>query len=96
MITSSVKDNSVHVRISGSMTAPNAAALKEGMRNTLQSGHDLYLDLREVDEMDTAGFQLLVMLRTEALEKNIEFRITEHSAASNATIQIFRAEDALA
>jgi len=53
----------------------------EELKNGLNKELDLYqkfeLDLSAVEEVDSAGIQLLLALRIELLSKNKELRITE-------------------
>jgi anti-anti-sigma regulatory factor len=54
------------LRIEDDLTAVNAVRLREQLTGTLEGEGPVLLDLSEVEEMDTAGFQLLAALRQEA------------------------------
>ena len=48
----------------------------------LGQASELELDLGEVSEMDTAGFQLLYLLKREAKAENKKLRLVNHSQAT--------------
>ncbi len=54
------------VAICGAMTIYEAAEHKRELLAALADGEGLAIDLSAVDEMDTAGMQLLVLARREA------------------------------
>ncbi len=70
----------------------NAEALKPLLLKLLQDNNPIMLDLSEVEEMDSAGFQLLWMLRQEASDRKLNFSITAHSKATLKLIKLYRAE----
>jgi anti-anti-sigma regulatory factor len=47
--------------------------------DALAGSEELELDLAEVSDMDTAGFQLLVMAKRSALAANKELHLSSHS-----------------
>ena len=71
-------DNTV-LHIIGDMTIYDAPELKETLLNTLAQANNLEINLADVSDMDTAGFQILVLLKREALEKNKTLRLSAHS-----------------
>jgi len=62
------------------MTIYNAAAQKAMLLAGLESSDDIELDLSAVAEIDTAGFQLLVLVKREAGRQGKTARIAAHSA----------------
>lgn len=52
--------------IAGEMTIYNAAALKQTLLEKLQQSSHLDIRLAQVTEIDTAGFQLLLLAKREA------------------------------
>jgi anti-anti-sigma regulatory factor len=60
-------DDAVRLVIDYPMTIYNVGQLKEQLINTLASAPLTELDLSQVNEMDTAGFQLLALAKKESL-----------------------------
>lgn len=69
------------VAIAGEMTIYGAAAAKDKLLDALAGADELAIDLSEVVEMDTAGIQLLVLLRREALSADKRMSLSGHSRA---------------
>jgi anti-anti-sigma factor len=69
------------LQIEGEMSIYQAADLKPTLAAALAEPGPLEIDLSGVAELDTAGVQLLLATRQEALEQGREFRVTAHSAA---------------
>lgn len=65
--------------IAEDMTIYNAAAHKQRLLEALQATDRLEVDLSAVSEIDTAGFQLLVLLKREARRLDKEAQIVAHS-----------------
>lgn len=51
-------------------------SLKQGFSDEIESYDKFELKLTDVEEIDSAGVQLLLALRTELSRKNKEFRLT--------------------
>ena len=51
------------------------------------------IDLSQVSEMDTSGFQLLCMIKREAVLKNKGFKISSHSTATEAVMDLYKMSD---
>ena len=75
MLTSSV------MSIAGELTIYRAAELKPMLLATLPGTGPILLDLAEVTEVDTAGVQLLLLLRREALGANRTLHLLHPSMA---------------
>lgn len=69
------------LHIDGEMTIYTAATLKEEMMKYLSQPCEREIDLSEVSEMDSAGLQLLILAKREALRTNTPLRLTGHSHA---------------
>lgn len=82
-------DGAVHLMLDGPMTIYNAGDIKTQLIAGLSVGPLLQLDLSHVNEIDTAGFQLLVMAKRESLRRNCEMRIVAHSPAVQDVIEFF-------
>jgi len=54
------------VAIAGAMTIYGAAGARDTLLDALEGAAEIQVDLSEVIEMDTAGAQLLVLLKREA------------------------------
>lgn len=72
-------DNTTVLKLSGDLTIYHAQELKNVLLEALAESDELELNLAEVSDMDTAGFQLLVMAKRTALENSKELRLSEHS-----------------
>jgi anti-anti-sigma regulatory factor len=68
--------------VEGSMTIYEAAADKPLLLSTLVTAKETEIDLSSVDEMDTAGLQLLILVKRESLKAGKVLRLTGHSPAS--------------
>ena len=67
--------------IAEDMTIYNAAAQKQRLLDALLATERLEIDLSAVSEIDTAGFQLLVLVKREARRVDKEALIVAHSEA---------------
>ena len=68
--------------VEGSMTIYEAAADKPLLLSALATAKETEIDLSSVDEMDTAGLQLLLLVKRESLKAGKVLRLTGHSLAS--------------
>ena len=75
--------------INEDMTIYNAAAQKQMLLDALANCQELDLDLSQVGEMDTAGFQLLMLAKREALKANKTVRLTAHSKAVTELLDLY-------
>jgi anti-sigma B factor antagonist len=67
--------------INEDMTIYQAQAQKEQLLAALAAADHLELDLAGVGEMDTAGLQLLMLLKREVLQQDKRLTISGHSPA---------------
>lgn len=72
------------------MTIYNATAQKAQLMEALGADQDLEIDLALVAEMDTAGFQLLLLAKREAAAHGHAARIVAHSPAVREVIDFYR------
>ncbi len=80
-------DGILCVSIKDDMTIYNAGALKETLLGYCHPGtQELQLDLSGVAEIDSAGLQLLLLLKAEAQQRGFTLRLLKHS---EAVIEIF-------
>jgi anti-sigma B factor antagonist len=68
--------------VEGSMTIYEAAADKSLLMDALAKANETEIDLSSVREMDTAGLQLLILAKREALSAGKVMRLTGQSPAS--------------
>ncbi|MDE2598836.1 MAG: STAS domain-containing protein [Rhodocyclaceae bacterium] len=75
--------------LEGTMTIYNAAEIKAQLLGGLQSASILEIDLSHISEMDTAGFQLLVMAKRESQRLGRTMRIVAHSPEAHEVIDFY-------
>lgn len=71
----------IRLRMEEGITIYNAAALKGELLNALADCSELEIDLSQVNEMDSAGFQLVWALKQEAARLGKTLRMVSHSSA---------------
>jgi anti-sigma B factor antagonist len=84
------KRKSRNVAISGAMTIYSAAAAKNTLLDALDVTAHIEIDLSEVVEMDTAGVQLLVLLKREAAAIGKRVSLAGHSIAVLEVFDCYR------
>jgi len=77
------------LQIEGEMTVFYAIALKKDLLDNLSDCSKLDIDLSQVSEMDTAGFQLLFLIKREAGLSDKSMRITAHSPATLSVLKLY-------
>jgi anti-anti-sigma factor len=81
--------NSVcHARMTGEMTIYHAAELKGKLLPHLDCCNEMEINLSEVSEIDTAGIQLLLLAKLEALRANKLLRFVAHSPAMLEVLEL--------
>jgi anti-anti-sigma factor len=75
--------------IDADLTIYNAIDLKRQLLDAVRYPHALELDLGQVGEMDTAGFQLLVLAKRESVKLGHELRLVAHSQAVREVIEFY-------
>jgi len=71
------------------MTVYNAGVQKEQLLAGLENCNELEVDLSAVNEIDTAGLQLLILVKREARRLNKKAHFTSHSPAVREVIDFF-------
>ncbi|AUL99019.1 anti-sigma factor antagonist [Zoogloeaceae bacteirum Par-f-2] len=71
------------------MTIYNAVAQKKTLVDALTDCDRLELDLSAVAEIDTAGFQLLVLIKREAARLGKQAHIVAHSQAVSQIVDFY-------
>lgn len=87
--TQTTTDGAVHLILDGPMTIYNAGEVKAQLLDGLAHASIVELDLSHVGEMDTAGFQLLVMAKRESQRLERILRIVAHSPAVREVIDFY-------
>jgi anti-anti-sigma factor len=81
------------VAIAGPMTIYAAAAAKDRLLDALDGVAEVEVDLSGVSEMDTAGAQLLVLLKREAMSAGKCLRLSGQGAPVMDVIEGYRLAD---
>jgi anti-anti-sigma factor len=63
----------------GELNIYSAAAVRQELLQALETRQQLEIDLEGVEDFDTAGVQLLLIIKTEAARQNKPIRFCEHS-----------------
>ena len=74
--------------IAGDLTIYQALEQKRAFLAALATTDELELNLAQVTEMDTAGLQLLILLKNEAQRAGKCVRIVAHSQAVSSVIDL--------
>lgn len=69
------------IAIDGELSIYTAAQWKLHLDDALGKGGNLELDLGAVQELDTAGLQLLIMIKKEMIARGLQLRLSNHSQA---------------
>lgn len=77
-----------HARVAGEMTIYHAAEIKGELLPCVDKWPELEIDLSEVSEIDTAGFQLLVLAKRAAVRSGKSLRLVAHSPATLAVLDL--------
>ena len=75
------KKSSTKFVVEGELTIYTAAETREKFAALLQSEQPIEIDLSQVSEIDTAGLQLLLLARREAVAHKKKLTFAEPSAA---------------
>ena len=78
--------NSHRLTLTEDLTIYHALDQKNTLLDALAASDELELDLLPVSEMDTAGLQLLILLKKEAQRSGKRVSIVAHSQAVRAVI----------
>lgn len=79
--TTPIDGEYLRLTIDGAMTVYEASESKSELLAALADGAGLEIDLAGVDEIDTAGLQLLVLTRREGAQAGKPVRLADPSAA---------------
>ncbi|MDH5719361.1 MAG: STAS domain-containing protein [Spirochaetia bacterium] len=79
------------IKIAGDMTIYHSIELKEKIFENIKNNNNIVIDLSGVLDMDTAGFQLLVLARKEAEREDKKLKIIGHSSAALKLFDLYGA-----
>jgi anti-anti-sigma factor len=74
-------EQATRLALSGAMNVYDAVETKARLLTGLAESPELELDLSAVEEIDSAGFQLLILAKREANRQGKALRLVSHSAA---------------
>lgn len=70
-----------HIEVQGELTIFTAQEVFEQMKNPALYSKEIELDLSQVTEMDSAGLQILLSVKSKCALHNTTLSITAHSVA---------------
>ena len=90
IVREKIENNVLHLALYGEMTVYSAAKLKDILTKELKSCSGMTMDLAEVDEADTSGFQLLLFLKREAMLLGKTFRVIKLSPRLRSIFNLYK------
>lgn len=94
-LTQSTRDGHLRLLVNGGFTIFQAAEYKPQLLGVIDNADDiLELDLSGVDEIDTTGLQLLLLMKREAALQYKQLFINGISPAVQSVIDMLHLEDA--
>ncbi len=89
------KTGRCNLGISEEMNIYHAQALKDELLGYLNTYRLLQLDMSDVTEFDSAGFQLLLLLEHAARDADKQVQLHQASTAVNDVLNLYRADGLL-
>ncbi len=90
-VQSNQADGVLEVSVQEEMTIYTAQAMKEVFLNLCNAGsQELVVNLSSVNELDSAGLQLLLMLKTESQKRAFNLRLVGHSQAIMEVFELLK------
>lgn len=89
VVISETEEGKCRLRVESDMTIYTALDLKKELVPCLGKAQCWELDMSRVNEMDSAGLQILIMLKCEAAKRGAELALTAHSTAVTEVIDTF-------
>lgn len=81
MIHVETEEGRRRLRVGGDLNIYSAPEFKRQLLDHLGADADLEINLSQVGEMDTAGFQVLYLAKREAMKNGKTLHLTSHSPA---------------
>lgn len=88
-IMSRVDGAAQHLTIQGDLTIYNAIEMKQRLQNAQGNCRELHLDLSQIAEIDTAGFQVLVALRRQADKDGKRLLLSKTSGVVGGLLDLY-------
>ena len=85
--------NRSHHMLGNEMTIYTVGEQREQLFQALDSAPELELDLSQVEEFDTAGLQLLLMLKREAEHCGHSLHLSNHSRAVVEVLELLNMQE---
>ena len=76
------------LRLTDDLSIYHATEHKQSLLEALSTTDELLLDLSQVGEIDSAGLQLLILLKREAQRAGKSVRVIAHSPAVGSAIEL--------
>ena len=76
-----IKDGALLLKIAGDMTTHSLQGIKEAVADGILKADRLELDLSGVEDMDSAGFQLMYAIKKHAKSRQLEWNLKACSSA---------------
>ena len=77
------------IKLAGELTIYSAIKIKDKLMEALSRRKDIEIDLAKVNEIDTAGFQLLLLAKREAANQDTALHLVNHSEATLEMINLY-------
>jgi anti-anti-sigma factor len=87
------RDGVCKVAMEGELSIYTAAEYKTELLDQLNDSEELELDLSEVAEMDSAGLQILLLLKREAEARERTLRLVNHSQAVFEVLELLQMQN---
>ena len=84
------KSGVTRIKPEGEMSIYNAASMKPHLIDTLEKCDQMEIDLSTVNEIDSAGLQLLLLAKREAGNLGKPLRLINHSQATLEILNLYR------
>ena len=92
-ITKQVDDTKCALTLNGDMTIYTAMENKVHFEPYFSTEKNITLDMSAVNEFDSSGFQMLLLLERQTLENKNTFSIVQSSPAVNEVLSLYKKED---
>ena len=89
MVESSAAPAVAHLALADDLTIYNAVDIKQRLLEAVRQPSALDLDLSQVGEMDTAGFQILILAKRESQRLGHDLHIVAHSPAVREVLEFY-------
>ncbi|MEK6790952.1 MAG: STAS domain-containing protein [Deltaproteobacteria bacterium] len=97
-VATEINNGVLTLRLAGEVTIYGASELKARLGTLFSERNEsasFELDLSGVTEMDSAGLQLVLAVKREAMALGKGFKVVAHGNASEALVQLYRLSEDL-